>query len=273
MKHLSCAVIRRRLSAFCDDELSLSAQIIIEAHLKQCESCTAEVRLIREIGDTLRATAAATSDRTEDDVRNLQATVVPRIKAERAVSVAHWVHDLLDDVHLIWAAGGGVLAGVLCGLLAFAMVHAARTHPESLAVLMNSLANTPPSVAEPLVLPRVHPDAIMPATVMNQQSGEDAESALAVIVLQDGSLSEIELLPSATRNGMRTAQQTRLAFDLLDAVSTARFEPARIAGTPVPFNVVWLLTQTTVRGKAPALPTRIGPVRVRRSSAIAAVVG
>jgi hypothetical protein len=34
---------------------------------------------------------------------------------------------------------------------------------------------------------------------------------------------------------------------LLNAVATARFEPARAAGAPVSQNVVWLVSHTTVR--------------------------
>jgi len=44
------------------------------------------------------------------------------------------------------------------------------------------------------------------------------------------------------------AQKARFGVrELLNAAATARFEPARVAGAPVSFNVVWLVTHTTVR--------------------------
>ena len=42
----------------------------------------------------------------------------------------------------------------------------------------------------------------------------------------------------------RVAQRTT---DLLAAAATARFEPARVAGSPVAVDVVWLITHKTVR--------------------------
>lgn len=259
MKKLSCAVIRRRLSAFCDGELSLNGQVAIEAHLKGCDACMAEAGVIREVGETLRATSAAAMEGCAEHLPALQAAVVPRIKAERATSMARRVEDLFEDMHLVWATGSGVIAGVICGLLVFGMVHVAKAHPNSLAVLLDTLAHEP-AVPEPLVLPRVYADAIMPATVMNQQSREDAVFALAAVVMQDGSLSEIRVLePEIPAKGATTRSQARLAFDLLDAVSTARFEPARVAGAPVSVNVVWVLTHTTVRGKLPGIRTKEGP--------------
>jgi len=271
MKTLSCVVVRRRLSAFCDGELTLNAQVAIEAHLKRCDACTAEAGLIREVGETLRA-AALPIERCEEDLPALQAAVVPRIEAERAASMARRIEDLFEDMHLVWATGSGVMAGVICGLLVFGMMHFAQAHPDSFAVLMDSLTQEPPRVPEPLVLPRVYADAIMPATVMNQQSAEDAVSALSAVVMRDGSLSEIELLQPDGHTEKRTRQEARLAVDLLDAVSTARFEPARVAGAPVPFNVVWVLTHTTVRGKAPALRAKAAPP-LRPSAAIAVAAG
>lgn len=268
MKILSCAVIRRRLSAFCDGELTLNAQVAIEAHLTRCDACMAETRLIREVGETLRAATAI--DRSDDDLFALQAAVVPRIKAERAASIARRLEDMFEDMHLVWATGSGVMAGVICGVLVFGMMHLAQAHPDSFAVLMDSLAQEP-TMPEPLVLPRVYADAIMPATVMNQQSGEEAVAALSAVIRRDGSLSEIELLQPDGGTKKQTRQQARLAFELLEAVSTARFEPARVAGAPVPFNVVWVLTQTTVRGKAPAGRTKSAPpVRPSSASAVAA---
>lgn len=258
MKTLSCAATRRRLAAFCDGELSLDEQIAVEGHLTRCDACMAEARLIGELGDALRALSATVIDRCEDDLVALQAAVLPRIKAERAASIVRQVDGLFEDMHLVWAAASGVIAMVVCAALVFGMVRVVKTHPESLAALVDTLSREP-VVPAPLVLPRVSPDAVMPATAMNQQNGDDGVFALAAVVMQDGSLSKIEVLKADSASPARTAREERLAFDLLDAVSTARFEPGRMAGTPVPVNVVWLLTHTTVRGKFRGLRAKTTP--------------
>jgi Putative zinc-finger len=252
MKTLSCAATRQRLSAFCDRELVLADQMAVEAHLTHCEACAAEVRVTDELGRTLRMGSAALIDRCEEDLAALQAAVLARVKAERATSVVRQIDELFEDMHLVWAAASGIIATVVCATLAFGMVRVVKTHPESLAALVDTLSRTP-VVPEPFVLPRVSPDAVMPATAMSQQSGDDGAFALAAVVMADGSLSGIEVLRDESVSAVRTAREERLAGDLLDAVSTARFEPGRMAGTPVPVNVVWLLTHTTVRGKAGGL--------------------
>ena len=45
----------------------------------------------------------------------------------------------------------------------------------------------------------------------------------------------------------RSTPKHKESRDLLNAAATARFAPARIAGAPVAFNVVWLVAHTTVR--------------------------
>ncbi len=271
MKRLSCAAVRRRLPAFCDGELTLNAQVVIEAHLRQCDACMAEAGVIREIGDTLRAAAVGVVESREEELSVVQAAVLPRIEAERATSIAQQIEDLFEDMHVVWAAGSGVIAGVLCGLIAFGMVHVARAQPESLAALVEMLSReSVVLVPETIELPRVYADAVMPATVMNQQGGDEAVSALVALVMRDGSLSDIELLQPDGQARAAKGRQARLAFDLLEAVSTARFEPARVAGAPVPLNVVWLLTHTTVRGKAPLRAKAAPPGRTSVPSAVAA---
>jgi hypothetical protein len=261
MKTLSCEATKRRLSAFYDGELTLEAQVAVDAHLKDCAACTAEAGLIEEIGRAIRALASGPEGA---DLAALQAAVLPRIKAERKASLAHQIEDLFQDMHLVWAAGCGIAAMLVCGLTVFALVHDVNAHPDSLAAVFQTLSNGPATrlPAEPLVLPRAYPDAVMPATVMNQQGGEDAIFALAAIVTQDGSLSEIELLsPTVQSLSESNASQSRLTDELLNAASTARFEPARSRdGAAMSLNVVWLLTHTTVRGKSPVFRPKVSPV-------------
>jgi hypothetical protein len=74
-------------------------------------------------------------------------------------------------------------------------------------------------------------------------SEEEAVLALATVVTREGRLIDLRLV-----NDGRDRQQID---GLLNAISTARFEPARYTGSPVPtnVNVLWLLARTTVRGK------------------------
>jgi hypothetical protein len=94
-------------------------------------------------------------------------------------------------------------------------------------------------------LPRANPEAVMPATVVNRDG--DEEVAFAALVTEDGSLEELEYLGENSR-GRRSPPATHEQLSqLLNAAATARFEPGRVAGLPTSFNVVWLVTHTTVR--------------------------
>ena len=93
------------------------------------------------------------------------------------------------------------------------------------------------------MLPRVHAEAIMPATVMNR---DDEEVAFAALVTADGYLEDVEFIGDRSRGRSTLPTHAELS-ELLNAVATARFEPARAAGTPVSQNVVWLVSHTTVR--------------------------
>jgi hypothetical protein len=51
-----------------------------------------------------------------------------------------------------------------------------------------------------------------------------------------------------------TAADRDRVMRLLDQVSRARFEPARVGGSPIAVKTVWLFAHTTVRGKMPLSP-------------------
>jgi hypothetical protein len=93
------------------------------------------------------------------------------------------------------------------------------------------------------MLPRANAEAIMPATVMNR---DDEEVAFAALVRVDGYLEDVEFIGDRFQ-GRRALPTHAELSELLNAVATARFEPARAAGAPVSQNVVWLVSHTTVR--------------------------
>ena len=56
MKLLTCAAVRRRLTAFHDSELSAHEQLSVAAHLDGCPPCAAEAAALDQLGAALRAT-------------------------------------------------------------------------------------------------------------------------------------------------------------------------------------------------------------------------
>ena len=73
------------------------------------------------------------------------------------------------------------------------------------------------------------------------------EVAFAALVTADGYLEELEFIGERTRRRAANCRSHEQLSELLNAAATARFEPARAAGTPVSQNVVWLVSHTTVR--------------------------
>jgi TonB family protein len=107
-----------------------------------------------------------------------------------------------------------------------------------------------------MLLPRTLHEAFTSST--SESTGE-AMVMLAAVVTREGRVSNVELIGSkwvGTENG---------EADVLDAVSKARFEPARQDGLPVAVNMVWMMTHTTVRATADA-PAR-GRTTARRRTA------
>ena len=256
MIQLSCATVRRQLPAFHDEELSIEAQVRVQAHLRACRDCAAEVGRYRAVGDALRAGAAA---RTAPPafLDGLAQTVIGRIKAEQQESLPGRVNRMFEDLHLVWAALGATGSAVACiavivAILSFA---ASAERPDSLAALLGPKA-APGSDLNPIQLdggivpPRAYQEDVFPAII----GDEDSQVTLAFNVRRDGRISNLELLQGDRQGPPRTpAAEHRDMIDLLDTISNARFEPARMGtgGSPVAVNMIWMLTRLTVRPKAP----------------------
>jgi hypothetical protein len=94
---------------------------------------------------------------------------------------------------------------------------------------------------------------VMPAAVVNHGLDDNAVLAFSAVVTREGNVSNLELLDSDDRQRADALHRdSRELLEILDAASTARFEPARYEGMPVAVNMVWLLARTTVRAKTPA---------------------
>jgi anti-sigma factor RsiW len=252
MSPRDCRSIRRLLSAFHDKELPVEEHIAVENHLRTCRTCAREARTFGAFGEALRQRASAGKGRSFRDLVSLSSRVVSRYNAEREQSFSRRFERVIEDLHLVWAAVGAASASVVCvAVISSMLVLASQERPDSLAGLLAALASpgtsgSPAWAAGNILAPRADADAVMAAAIVNQGRREDVVFALAAVVTRDGTLSNLELLGS--QRGAGQADHKELV-DILEAASTARFEPARYAGSPVAVNMVWLLTHTTVRGR------------------------
>jgi hypothetical protein len=259
----ACPAVKRRLPAFHDGELSIEEQVRVEAHLRGCAACAAEAASYRAVGEMLREGAKATPV-PPALLDGLAQAVVSRMKAENDESLPGRVNRMFEDLHLVWAALGATGSAVACialivGILSFAV---SRERPDSLAGVMTAMASPPGSDLNPIQLngrmvpPRAYEDDLFPAMI-----GEsDTQLTLAASVRCDGLISNLELLQGVRSGEPKTAAaERRDMVDLLDAISKARFEPARSGGAPVAVNMIWMLAHLTVRGKPPGETHQLSP--------------
>ncbi len=284
MKPLGCAAVRRKLHAFHDRELIVADQIAVSAHLDWCDSCSAALCELEEIGSALRTAAPGrlpASVLSCDEAAALAGTVVNRVKVEREASFLARVQALFEDMHLVYVGLGATAASVVCLVVALGMMRFGATErPDSLAAMVNFLA-PPGSNANPVVIdagimmPRALDGAF--SSVSTAQEGylgadQDAVYALSAVVTREGTVANLELLDghgrTSTDDGREAAPNgsaTKAVEGLLDAVSRARFEPARREGLPVAVNMVWVVAHTTVRATKPeGLPASRSPVGKKR---------
>jgi hypothetical protein len=243
----SCEQVRAELSAFYDEELPVVDRIAISDHLDGCPSCRLEADDLALIGKALQGTARLEDVAVMPGLSRLQTDILERWSAEESASFDRSVRNLFDDPRRASASlGVSVVASLLLAVGAFFLAQSPIRHPESLkaAMTLSSRARTA-DIYLPAVemLPRAYAEAIMPATVMNR---DDEEVAFAVIVTADGYLKDVEFIGDRFHGRHSLPTHAQLS-ELLNAVATARFEPARAAGAPVSQNVVWLVSHTTVR--------------------------
>lgn len=243
----SCEQVRAELSAFCDEELPVTDRIAIADHLDGCASCRLEADDLQVIRDALQTTARVEDVAVMPGLSRLQTDILERWNAEERASLGRAIRNLFDDPRRASTSVGiSVVASLCLATIAFFVAQSPIRHPESLkaAMTLSSRARTAdiylPSVE---MLPRANAEAIMPATVLNR---DDEEVAFAALVTADGYLEDVELIGDRSRGRNSLPTHAELS-ELLNAVATARFEPARAAGTPVSQNVVWLVSHTTVR--------------------------
>ncbi len=249
MSPLTCAATRRRLDAYCDHELSLDEEVAVAAHLDWCDACAVALDDMRRIGAALR-TFRSQEPLGAEEAAGFFHAVVNRARAERDASTVVRVRAMFDDWHLVYAGLGAAAATLACVLVMLGMMRFATIErPDSLAAIVNFLA-TPGSNENPVAIDnRVLMPRVLDAAFSSAADGteQDVVFTLAAVVTREGRIANLELLRANDHTGDGTFVE-----GLLDAVSRARFEPARVAGLPVAVNMVWMVARTTVRATAAA---------------------
>jgi len=251
MLTMSCADVRRDLSAFHDEELSIGERIAIADHLENCPGCALEVDDLRAMREALQAENHTELVACGPILSRVQSDVMERLAAEESVSFSTWLVELLDDRRRAFLTSGAALAA--CGIVIFGMLHLGigrKAQPDSLAALLEHEEEVWAARSErPVMLPHVNPESIMPAAVVNQDDGDESSSAFAAMVTQEGNLAQLEFLGDfQSLPGAKSAASFKhLESNLMAAAATASFQPASKDGAPVPLNVVWIVTHRTVR--------------------------
>ncbi|MSO56159.1 MAG: zf-HC2 domain-containing protein [Acidobacteria bacterium] len=251
MLTLSCTYVRRELSAYHDEELPVADRIAIADHLRSCPACAVEADDLVVMGEGLRASSRSEEIGWMPRLGRLQSDMIEWVDAEEKASLGRQFAELFVDARRAsMCIGASVVASVcmLMGTLLVAQGPAGQI--DSLKAMMTRKVRTyniELPAAGPVELPRANTEAVMPAAVVNLDELGDGVSAFSALITSDGTLEDLEVLMPQAR-GPRTSPATRQQRSaLLNAAATARFEPARVAGSPVSLNVVWLLTHRTVR--------------------------
>lgn len=250
MMNLTCEYVRRELSAYHDEELPVTDRIAITDHLENCPACAVEASDLAAISEALRSSGRTEEVELMPLLGRLQSDILQRLEAEENASAGHRFRQLFDDPRRASASVSvSVVASLCMAIFALVMAQGSQDHPDSLRAVMNQSVRLydiylPQNSVE---LPRVDAEAVMLAAVMNGDAGDDGVSAFSALITSDGDLADIELLAEHSRGRHNPPATHAQLSALLNAAATARFEPARVAGSPVALNVVWLVTHRTVR--------------------------
>jgi len=263
MRPLTCSAALRRLHAFHDHELAFADEIAVNAHLEWCPDCADALADLRLVRAAVRSTAPGRTALSSEEAASLQRAILSRAQVERKASFLARVEGMLDDPRVVYAGLGAAAAAVACMIVVLGMLRfATSVRPDSLAAIVNMIA-APGSNGNPVAIDgRMRLPRVLDWAFSEGNRYEDAVFTLAAIVTREGRIVNLELLRASSNESK--ADEAKLVEGLLDAVSRARFEPARVAGLPVAVNMVWLVARTTVYGgKHPLGLPVVPPVKKR----------
>lgn len=234
---MSCASVRRQLSALRDGGLGRAREAAVRAHLEACVPCAERWRSLSSALDLL-----AQAPRLEPR-ESLAAQVLNRLELERRgpglalIFRSVWAARPLILPCLVPAAL--VVVAVIAGAVALdrpGPLPAVYVRPGTFA--WN--ANPPGTERNPLFQgPDVEgPHArglALPAEVLAELA--DGTFFLETVVARDGTVSRVKLLQGDRASAGR----------LMDALRRQRFEPARYRGQPVAVSMYRLISRLEVR--------------------------
>jgi Putative zinc-finger len=257
MRVLTCAATRRRLQAYHDQELPISEQIDVSAHLEWCDRCGDALTELRALRSGLRAAAPGRAALTHDEAVSLQAMVVSRARAERTVSWSVRIREMFDDMHMVYAGLGASAATVACVMVMLSMMRFA-TSERSLGSNQNPVVVD----AASMLMPKALDSNLL--SIAGDRGEDEAVFTLSAVVTREGRVVNLEL--HAQNDDVKAGSSEAIAMkSVVDAISLARFEPARVLGLPVAVNMVWLVAHTTVRAtKIPIVDLPTVPVARKR---------
>lgn len=233
-----CAEIRDQLEAFHDGELSIDERIAIQNHLGECVSCNLAASELSVLSSGLRDVASRIAEQDTADPSRISARVLERLGVEEALSLRAQITDWFQDMHLVWAGLGASVATLICVIGSASVLHAAnQDRPNSMARTISVLAS-PGSNDNPL---RLDYSMLAPRAVSDEPIGfsEDAEYALTAVVSREGRVQGVEMLNSAGRS----------VNTILNEAYRMQFAPAVDRGDAVAVRMVWLVANTTVKGR------------------------
>ena len=245
MHVLPCTDARENLQAYHDGELSIDTQVLIQSHLTECVACRLEAHALAELTDTLRSIAGAVPGRAVDDTGLITSAVLERIRVERRFSLLTRLRESFEDMHLIWAGLGATVAMAFCVFASAGVLQAASNErSDSLAGIISTIAR---GSNEPVRLAASPLDnKSLLDTTESLPSGESA-LMLSAYVTRDGRIQNVAVLDRELRSP-RPDSDAVLA--MIEAASRARFSPSQTPAFTGGVNVVWLVTTTTVTGRA-----------------------
>ena len=272
MHEFPCHVVRARLEAFHDGEVPFAERLTIQGHLEDCVSCSLANEELNELTASLQQMVAESEGSSES--LHLSERVVERLHVEQQFSLIAQVRARFQDMHLVWAGIGASVATIICVIGSASVLHAAnQEQPDSLAAVISSLAN-PGSNANPV---RLDADMMLPRPVTDaaiEMGEEDAAFALAASVSREGRVQGVSVIDQQSR------VTSRVVNAMLNEAYRVQFAPAQArTGNTVAVNMVWLVTNTTVKGthvdedllrrtlRAHTAPQPIGPLPIPAQAA------
>src|SRR5947207_11707992 len=138
MLTMSCADVRRELSAFHDEELTIGERIAIADHLENCPGCAVEADDLTAMREALQADYQTDRIAWGPMLSRVQSDVMTRLDAEERVSLATWVRELFEDRRRVLLTSMSVMATCLlvvfglCRLLTLGTVGRSEEHTSEL---------------------------------------------------------------------------------------------------------------------------------------------